>query len=140
MTEDRQYRRERDVSNAQARKSALLVGGVLLAIAAWNVYQTRPMVYWIAGGLGGLLVLIGVASAAASRAFHTGWMRFAAVLGWINSRILLSVVFYGLLTPTGLVRRLLGRDPLDRRGPSRPSYWNPRTKTRQSKEQFERQF
>jgi len=140
LTENRQYREEQDFSDAQARKSALLVGGVLLAIAAWNVYQARPTVYWIAGGLGALLVLIGAASVSASRAFHSGWMRFAAVLGWINSRILLSVVFYGLLTPTGLVRRLLGRDPLDRRGQSQPSYWIPRTKTRQSKDQFERQF
>jgi hypothetical protein len=33
-------------------------------------------------------------------------------LGWINTRILLSVVFYGLFTPFGFVMRRLGKEPL----------------------------
>jgi hypothetical protein len=33
-------------------------------------------------------------------------------LGWINTRILLSVVFYGLFTPLGFVRRRLGKEAL----------------------------
>lgn len=134
MTEPRPF------SDAQARKSALLVGGVFVAVAAWNVYQARPAVYWATGAVGALLWLIGAASTSASRAFHAGWMRLAAALGWINSRILLSLIFFGLLAPTGMIRRLLGRDPLDRRGPQRDSYWIPRRKKRQSREQFERQF
>jgi len=130
----------RTVSAAEARKSALLVGAVFLAIAAWNVYKARPTVYAVAGGLGGLLVVLGLFSTAGARAFHSGWMRLAVALGWVNSRILLSAVFYGLLMPVGLIGRLLRRDALDRRGPKRDSYWVPREKTRQTAAQFERQF
>ena len=130
----------RIVSAAEARKSALMVGAVFLAIAAWNVYKARPTVYAITGGLGGLLVVVGLVSTAGARAFHTGWMRLAVVLGWVNSRILLSAVFYGLLTPVGLIGRLFRRDSLDRRGPKRDSYWVKREKTRQATTQFERQF
>ncbi|HQU15018.1 MAG: hypothetical protein B7Z66_13890 [Chromatiales bacterium 21-64-14] len=43
------------------------------------------------------------------------WMYFSAVLGWINTRILLSVVFYLILTPAGALARLLGRDSMQRR-------------------------
>lgn len=41
-----------------------------------------------------------------------GWYKLAEVLGWINTRILLSVIFFLLLTPIALVRRLFVKDPL----------------------------
>ncbi len=130
----------RPVDDATARKSALTVGAVFLLIAAWNVYKGRPTVYGITGGAGALLLLTGLLFPAAARSFHFGWMKIAGVLGWINSRILLGVVFYGIMTPMGLVMRLFGRDPLDRRGPKRETYWIKRERTRQPPEQFERLF
>lgn len=40
------------------------------------------------------------------------WMKIGHVLGWINTRIILAVLFFGILTPVGIVMRLLGKDPL----------------------------
>lgn len=40
---------------------------------------------------------------------HRGWMKLAMLLGWINSRILLTVLFFLVLTPVALVARLLGK-------------------------------
>ena len=40
---------------------------------------------------------------------HQGWMRLAKILGWINSRILLSVLFFVILTPVSLLARLFGK-------------------------------
>ena len=128
------------VSDAQARKSTALVGGVLLALAGWNAYRDRPTWYLPLAGAGGLLLLIALAWPAGARGFHAGWMRLAAVLGWINSRIILSVFFFLILTPVGLIGRLFGRDPLDRRGNRRESYWIPNERTRQTPERFERLF
>ena len=51
------------------------------------------------------------------------WMRFGLIMGWINSRIILSIVFYLLFTPAGLVMRLLGNDPMRRKlEPEESSY------------------
>ena len=51
------------------------------------------------------------------------WMKFAAVLGWVNTRLLLALAFYLVLTPTALVLRALGRNPLARGfDPGAPSY------------------
>ena len=36
------------------------------------------------------------------------------VLGWINTRIILGVIFYFIVTPIGIVRRWLGKDPMGR--------------------------
>ena len=67
-------------------------------------------------------------------------MAFAGVLGYINSRILLSLMFYLVIAPYSYAMRLFGRDILNRRGPQQGSYWSPRKKTRQPREQFERLF
>jgi hypothetical protein len=128
------------VTNAQARKSALLVAAVLLGIAAWNVYRGRTTVVVIFGALGAALVVAGLLVPPAARAFHTAWMRFAVLLGHVNSRVLLSLMYYLVVTPYGVVTRLVGRDPLRRRGAKSESYWVERKSTRQTREQFERLF
>ena len=128
------------VTDAQARKSALLVGGVLLSIAGWNVYRGRTNVVVIFGAIGAALVLTGLLVSPAARAFHKAWMRFAVALGHVNSRVLLTLVYYLAVTPYGFVTRLVGRDPLRRRGAADESYWVERKRTRQAREQFERLF
>ncbi|MDT5268881.1 MAG: hypothetical protein QOH49_1067 [Acidobacteriota bacterium] len=129
------------VTNAQARKSALLVGAVLLGIAAWNVYRGRMTVVYILGALGGALVVAGLLVPPAARAFHLAWMRFAMLLGHVNSRVLLTLMYYLVVTPYGIVTRLVGRDPLRRRGRAEvASHWVERKATRQTREQFERLF
>ena len=128
------------VTDAQARKSALLVAAVLLAVAAWNLYRGRTTVVAVLGGLGGALVVAGLFVPAAARAFHVAWMRFAVALGHVNSRVLLTLVYYLAVTPYGVVSRLVGRDPLRRRGKAVESYWVERKTTRQAREGFERLF
>jgi hypothetical protein len=128
------------VTDAQARKTALVVACVLLLIAAWNFYRGRMMVVSFTGGAGVALVVAGLFFPPAARRFHVFWMRVALILGWVNSRILLSLMFYGVFTPYRLVSRLFGRDPLNRRGARKETYWTPRKRTRQAREQFERLF
>ncbi|HEU4932686.1 MAG TPA: SxtJ family membrane protein [Pyrinomonadaceae bacterium] len=128
------------VSDSQARKTALIVALVLALIAVWNIYRGRFTVVAVLGGVAVLLTLIGLFVPVAARSFHRFWMGLAGVLGYVNSRILLTILYYGLLTPYGVVSRLVGRDPLDRRGPSRDTYWVKRETTRQTPQQFERLF
>ena len=128
------------VTDAQARKTAFVVAGVLLAIAAWNLYRGRGGVVAVTGVVGGALLAAGLFLPAVARRFHVLWMRVAVVLGWVNSRILLSLMYYGVFTPYGVASRLVGRDPLDRRRARRDTYWTPRQATRQSREKFERLF
>jgi len=126
--------------NAQARKSALLVAAVLALFGAWNFYRGRMTVVAVLGGISLALLVIGLFVPPLARGFHRAWMRLALILGYINSRILLFLMFYGILTPYGIVSRLFGRDVLNRRSRARESYWITRPKTRQTKEGFERLF
>lgn len=128
------------VTDSQARKTALVVAAVFLALALWNVYRSRLTYVAVFAGIAAGLTLIGLFVPPAARAFHRFWMGIAAVLGYVNSRILLSFLYYGLFTPVGLVRRLIGNDPMNRRGSAQTSYWITREYTRQTKSQFERLF
>ena len=92
------------------------------------------------GALGAALVAAGLFVPPAARAFHTAWMRLAVLLGHVNSRVLLTLFYYLAMTPYGVVSRLVGRDPLRRRGAAQESYWVERKSTRQPREQFERLF
>jgi len=125
---------------AQAKKSCFLVAGVLLAIGAWNVYKERPPVYFTLAGISAVLLLLGLLWPAGARGFHKEWMAFAAVLGYINARIILGAMFFLAFTPMGLISRIFGRNPMNRSGLSQETYWIPRQKTRQAPDQFERLF
>ena len=128
------------VTNAQARKTALLVAAVLFLVAAFSFYRHHQTRAAVLAALSLALLLTGLIIPPLARAFHRAWMRLAYVLGYVNSRILLFVMFYGIVTPYGLVARLFGRDVLNRRGKRRESYWIMREKTKQTREQFERGF
>jgi Saxitoxin biosynthesis operon protein SxtJ len=128
------------VTREQARKTASVVAAVLLLFAAWQLYRGRATAFAVLAGVALLLLLAGLFVPALARRFHVFWMRAAAVLGHVNSRVLLTLMYYGVFAPYGLVSRLAGRDPLRRRGPAQASYWVERERTRQPKEQFERLF
>jgi hypothetical protein len=67
------------------------------------------------------------------RRMYDGWMVFVRALGWLNARIILTVVFYLILTPVGLVRRLVRYDPLNQRlEQDTPSYRVPRERRPES--------
>jgi len=130
----------KSVSNKQARNTALLVSGVLLLLAAWNYHRGRLNVFAFLGIAGLALLLTGLFVPALARRFHVAWMKLAGILGYINSRVLLFLLFYLAITPYGLISRLFRRDPLTRRGAAKSSYWIPRKTSKQTREQFERSF
>ncbi|HRE31711.1 MAG TPA: SxtJ family membrane protein [Candidatus Berkiella sp.] len=46
------------------------------------------------------------------KAIYHPWMKVGHLLGWINTRIILGIIFFLLITPIGLIRRALGKDSL----------------------------
>ena len=124
----------------KARKTALSVGAVLFTLALWSLYRHHPMRADCLGTGGAVLLLLGTFFPQYTVAFHNAWMKLAAALGFVNSRILLAIVFYGIFTPLGLMLKLSAWDPLNRRRKKTSSYWVPRVSTRQPREQFERLF
>lgn len=69
-----------------------------------------------------------------------GWMILAYPIGWIVSRIVLGVLFYGLFTPVAWVFRCIGRDELAlKTQPTEATYWCPKPSAA-DQSQYLRQF
>lgn len=100
------------VTRKELRQFGLLVGTVFTVIGLWPlVFRGEPLRLW-AIGIGGLLIACGAVFPSALTQVHKVWMWVGHILGWINTRILLGIVFYGLIAPIGLVRRLMGKDTM----------------------------
>ncbi len=95
-----------------------LIGGVVF-LKTRNL--TTPAVLW---GVGAVLSALYYAVPGLRRPLYLGWMYAALPIGWVISHLVLAVVYYLVLTPIGLVMRLFGWDPMNRRpDPSTTSYW-----------------
>lgn len=94
------------------RSFGLSVGTATLVMAGLLWWRAYPRAAAVAGVIGVLLIAGGLVAPAALRLPSRVWWRFAIILGWINSRILLTVFFFLVLTPVGCVLRLVGRSPL----------------------------
>lgn len=128
--------------NKELRKFGITVGAVLIAIGflfqlVWDDYTT----YMIVGTIGAFLLLFGIIYPKVLLPVHKIWMTFAVILGFIMTRVILSVLFYLVVSLIGLIARLTGKDflnsTIDRK---RESYWNKREKVEYTKELTERQF
>jgi uncharacterized membrane protein len=99
----------------QLRHFGLIVGGIFAAIGLWPVlFRAQGPRLW-ALALAVALVVPALVLPRSLTYVHRGWMAAGEALGWINTRIILSVIFYGLVTPMGVVMRRFGRDPMHRR-------------------------
>lgn len=119
--------RSMDRSRKALRSFGCLVGGILLFIAGvlyWRAgWSAVPAVY-VFGSVGGALLFSGVAAPSVLKPIHVGWMVLAVLLGFIMTRVILTLVFYLVVTPTGLIMRATGRDPLRRKlDKSASTYW-----------------
>ena len=68
------------------------------------------------------------------------WMIFAVILGWVMTRFILSIIFYLVMTPIGLITRFLGEDFLALKKIDSSSYWNQRDSRIEKSQDYEKQF
>lgn len=124
-------------SRTELRSFGVTVGiafGVLAGISLWRGHQTPATVL---GSLGGVLVLGGLVAPGALRPVEKAWMGLAHILSKVTTPIFLGIVYYLVLSPVGLVRRVVGRHPLRHRIEN-DSYWQDRGDAPPS--ELERQF
>ena len=78
----------------------------------WVLERPSPSWPWIAAAVfaGSALLLPQIL-----KPVFIVWMKIGHVLGWINTRIILGVVFFIIFAPVALFMRLLGKDPMRRR-------------------------
>lgn len=122
------------------RKFGLVVGGVFVALGLfflWRHASRTPYFVWPGGGL----MVVGVVFPRALKWVYLAWMSLAVVLGIFMSTVLLTLFFYLVITPVGLVAWMFGNDFLSLKlDASAKTYWLPRAQKQKSPADYERQF
>ena len=115
------------------------VSTIVAAVLLWRG-RTAPGQGFLA--LAAAFFVVGAFVPGLLRPFFGPWMKFAEILGYINTRILLGVFFYVGITPTGLLMRLAGKDPMTRtfKGKNETTYWTKPTPHADGHRHFDRQF
>jgi hypothetical protein len=109
------------------RSFGIVVGGALLVIATWPALWGRPVRWW-AALLGGALVIAALGHPPALRRLNGAWTALGAALHRVVSPLVMGAIFFGVVSPIGLVLRLAGKDSLRLRWqPDAPTYWISRT-------------
>jgi len=71
---------------------------------------------------------------------YEGWMIFARALAFVNTRIILTIFFLLIIGPIALILKLAGKDFLQRKIDSSPSFWKPREASEHTLDNAVRQF
>jgi hypothetical protein len=127
-------------SERDLQKFGLTVGGVLLAIGLLLFYFEKPSAIFFAV-IGGLLILFGAVLPKILKPLNRIWMSLAIVLGFIMSRVILTILFYLVLTPIGILAKLVGKKfMILKYDKSTKTYWEKRTIVHKKPIDYERQF
>ena len=123
------------------REFGLIVGGMLLLLASWWIYRGKfHSITQITLPIAALLLLLGILLPRALMYPNRAWAALAEVLSFISTRIILAFVYFVVLTPIGVVKRLFGWDPLNRRAAASESYWRPYSERQRNPRHYEKMF
>jgi hypothetical protein len=115
--------RHEEVKGSSNRTLGLVFAAVFLVITAFPLLSGGPPRWWslpLAAAFAVVAVVVPDALAPLNRA----WTRFGLLLHKIISPIVLGFLYYVVVTPLGLLMRLLGKDPLRLRWePQSSTYW-----------------
>jgi len=104
----------RNISTAKSeiRKFSYLVGSILILISLYILWRGTSD-FRILFGIGSGLILLGIIVPIILKPIYYVWMVFAAILGWVMTRVILSIVFYLIVTPIGLIAKIFRKKFLD---------------------------
>ncbi len=130
-----------DAKGGSDRSFGIMFAVIFLLIIGWLRWRgegegATPILL----GLSAVTLFVAIARPRLLRPFNRGWMAFSVLLGRIVSPIVLSVLYFVLITPLAAALRLGGRDPLRLRPRTADSHWRLRGSRGYSLEQFTNQY
>ena len=123
------------------REFGLIVGGVFVLLGGWWFYRGKlTNVAYVFVPLGSALILLGMVWPRALIYPNKAWMKLAEMLSFVMTRLILGVVFFLIVTPIGVIKRLFGWDPLSRRRGRSASYWTTYSERQRDPRHYEKMY
>lgn len=122
------------------RKFGLTVGSVIAVIGIVLFYFEKSSAVYFAV-IGGILIFLGVLFPRLLKQLNKFWMGLAIVLGFIMTRIILTTLFYIVITPIGFIAKIFGKKfMILKYDTSAETYWEKRSIIQKKPIDYERQF
>ena len=123
------------------REFGLVVGGMFLLLSGWWLYRGKfHTVTQVTLPLGAILVLLGIIIPRSLVYPNKAWMKLAEGLSYVSTRIILAFVYFFVMTPIGVIKRMTGWDPLNRRAARSDSYWRDYSERQRNPRHYEKMF
>ncbi len=97
------------LSASKGRRFGFTVGAAFLVLGLFSLWRGHPITMRVFAGLGGALVIGGAVVPRALLPVERGWMSLAHVLSKVTTPLVMGVLYFGIITPVGVVRRMFGR-------------------------------
>ena len=122
------------------RKFGITIGTALIVLTV-VLYFLDKSYYLYFGAAGLLLIIAGFLFPLILKPLNKIWMGFAIILGWFSSRIILTIVFYFVLTPISFIAKISGKKFLDLKYKTNEnSYWIKREIIKPDRSSYEKQY
>jgi carbamoyltransferase len=128
-----------DSSTRALRRFGFIIGVALLVFAIGSMFKHR-LAAWSLAAFAITVIAAAQFVPARLRQCHRVWTMFSLVVGWFMTRVILTITFFLVVTPIGLLHRLCGKRSFELAFPTdKSSYWEART-TRFNHADYEKQF
>ncbi|HEV8305294.1 MAG TPA: SxtJ family membrane protein [Gemmatimonadales bacterium] len=127
------------LSAAEGRRFGLTVGGAFVVLGGLAWWRGRLLTAGVATGVGLALVIAALVVPARLGPIYRLWMGLAAAMSKVTTPVFMGIIYFAVVTPTGLLRRLAGKDSLVRPRTAK-SFWVSRAADAQRRAGMERQF
>jgi len=133
--------KKQEITKKKLRTFGMALALFLAIIGTVHFFKGNvPTNYWF-WGTALLIFATSVTLPVLIKPVYQAAMFVAHILGWINTRLILGLIYYLLFTPVGVIMRVLGKDPLHRKFDKQAkTYWKVRDRTARPKEHYLRQF
>ncbi|MBI5164809.1 MAG: hypothetical protein HY985_13015 [Magnetospirillum sp.] len=133
-------RRETDVQVGTDRSFGIVFAVVFAIIGLWPLVKGEPTRLWAVGAAVAFL-LAALAVPRALRPLNLLWFKFGMLLHHVVTPLVMGLLFFATVTPTGILMRLSGKDPMRlKRDPAAASYWIVREPPGPAPESMKNQF
>jgi predicted membrane metal-binding protein len=134
------YSRDEAVVGSSDRSFGIVMAAAFALISLLKLWRGGLSWPWTSG-VAALCLAAALFYPAILRPFNRLWLKFGLLLHKLVNPIVMAVVFFGTVLPTGLIMRALGKDPLRlKRRPNANSYWIERRPPGPSPETMKDQF
>jgi cell division protein FtsW (lipid II flippase) len=133
------FDRTEEVQQSSNRGFGVVFAVVFALIAAYQWRHAGAWPYW--AGAAAAILLVSLLAPGTLAPMARLWMRLALALSKVMTPVIMAVIFFGSVLPTGFLMRLFGKDPLRLKWHEKDAtYWIARTPEGPAPESFTRQF